>query len=423
MGERWPVNKQTVSNSQIIVGLEIGTSKVCVAVGEVSENQVVNIIGLGQAKSRGVRKGEIIDVALAEEDVRNAIVEAEQVADVEIRSVFLGVTGSHIRGFNNTGVHPVVSADREITTSDIQDVIKNAKAINLPTDHSVVHVIRQHFRVDGQDGVLNPEGMLGAKIEVDVHVVSGRYNRLQNPIRLVSGLHLEVDNISSSALASSLAILSPEQKELGTLVIDLGAGVTEYAVYSAGVIKHTGVLAVGGDHVSNDLAYGLKVPLARAEQLKIDHGSAVIDPEAGDREIDLSDDSLIPGRQVNLGHMQKIMSMRLAGDLRADRQGHWPGGIDRVPPRGGGALRRRCAHPAHHPTGAGGVQSPGRHWPGQHRERHQERAGRAGVRHTGRADQVWGLSVIGQPAPCRIWPGDPPAGRRVFWPLNQQDEQ
>ena len=311
MGERWPVNKQTVSNSQIIVGLEIGTSKVCVAVGEVSENQVVNIIGLGQAKSRGVRKGEIIDVALAEEDVRNAIVEAEQVADVEIRSVFLGVTGSHIRGFNNTGVHPVVSADREITTTDIQDVIKNAKAINLPTDHSVVHVIRQHVRVDGQDGVLNPEGMLGAKIEVDVHVVSGRYNRLQNPIRLVSGLHLEVENISFSALASSLAILSTEQKELGTLVIDLGAGVTEYAVYSAGVIKHTGVLAVGGDHVSNDLAYGLKVPLARAEQIKIDHGSAVINPGARDRKIDLSDDSPIPGRQINLGHMQKIMSMRL----------------------------------------------------------------------------------------------------------------
>ncbi|MBT7912065.1 MAG: cell division protein FtsA [Verrucomicrobia bacterium] len=298
-------------NSQIIVGLEIGTSKVSVAVGEVSENKVVNIIGIGQAKSRGVRKGEIIDVALAEEDVRNAIVEAEQVADVEIRSVFLGVTGSHIRGFNNTGVHPVVSADREISTTDIQDVIKNARAINLPTDHSVVHSIRQHFRVDGQDGVQNPEGMLGAKIEVDVHVVSGRYNRLQNPIRLVSGLHLEVENISSSALASSLAVLGTEQKELGTLVIDLGAGVTEYAVYSAGVIKHTGVLAVGGDHVSNDLAYGLKVPLARAEQLKIDHGSALIDPEAGNREIDLSDDSLIPGRQVNLGHMHKIMSMRL----------------------------------------------------------------------------------------------------------------
>ena len=138
------------------------------------------------------------------------------------------MSGSHMRGFNNTGVHPVVSADREITDADIQDVIKNAKAINLPSDHSVVHVIRQHFRVDGQDGVLNPEGMLGAKIEVDVHVVSGRYNRLQNPIRLVSGLHLEVDNIAFNGLASSLALLSTEQKELGTLVIDLGAGTTEY---------------------------------------------------------------------------------------------------------------------------------------------------------------------------------------------------
>ena len=144
-----------MSDTQIIVGLEIGTSKVCVAVGEVSDNQVVNIIGLGQSKSRGVRKGEIVDASLVEEDVRNAIVEAEHMADVEIRSVFLGVSGSHMRGFNNSGVLPVVSADREITNADIQDVIKNAKAINLPSDHSVVHVIRQHFRVDGQDGVLS----------------------------------------------------------------------------------------------------------------------------------------------------------------------------------------------------------------------------------------------------------------------------
>ena len=410
-------------NSQIIVGLEIGTSKVSVAVGEVSENKVVNIIGIGQAKSRGVRKGEIIDVALAEEDVRNAIVEAEQVADVEIRSVFLGVTGSHIRGFNNTGVHPVVSADREISTTDIQDVIKNARAINLPTDHSVVHSIRQHFRVDGQDGVQNPEGMLGAKIEVDVHVVSGRYNRLQNPIRLVSGLHLEVENISSSALASSLAVLGTEQKELGTLVIDLGAGVTEYAVYSAGVIKHTGVLAVGGDHVSNDLAYGLKVPLARAEQLKIDHGSALIDPEAGEPRDRPVRRQLDPGPAGQpRAHAENHVDA-LAGDLRVDRQRYWPGGADRVPPGGCGALWRRRAHLAYHRTGAGRVQSPGRHRPGQHREWHQERARRAGVRHPGGADQVWGLPVTGQPAPRRVWPGDPAAGRRTFWPLRRQVKQ
>ena len=300
-----------MSNSQIIVGLEIGTSKVCVVVGEVNDNQVANIIGLGQSKSRGVRKGEIVDSSVVEEDVRNAIVEAEHMADVEIQSVFLGVTGSHMRGFNNTGVHPVVSADREINDADIQDVIKNAKAVNLPSDHSVIHVIRQHFSVDGQDGILNPEGMLGAKMEVDVHVVSGRYNRLQNPIRLVSGLHLQVENIAFNGLASSLATLSTEQKELGTLVIDLGAGTTDYAIYSGGVIKHTGVLAVGGDHVSNDLAYGLKVPLGRAEQLKVDNGSAVIDPESKNRMLDLSTDNIVPGKKVNLNHLQMIMSLRL----------------------------------------------------------------------------------------------------------------
>lgn len=300
-----------MSDSQIIVGLEIGTSKICVVVGEVSDTQVANIIGLGQCKSRGVRKGEIVDASVVEEDVRNAIVEAEHMADVEIQSVFLGVTGSHMRGFNNTGVHPVVSADREINDADIQDVIKNAKAVNLPSDHSVIHVIRQHFRVDGQDGVLNPEGMLGAKMEVDVHVVSGRYNRLQNPIRLVSGLHLQVENIAFNGLASSLATLSTEQKELGTLVIDLGAGITEYAIYSGGVIKHTGVLAVGGDHVSNDLAYGLKVPLGRAEQLKVDNGSAVIEPDSNNRLMDLSTDNIIPSKKINLNHLQMIMSMRL----------------------------------------------------------------------------------------------------------------
>ncbi|MGH8023093.1 MAG: cell division protein FtsA, partial [Limisphaerales bacterium] len=263
----------------IIVGLEIGTSKVCAVVGEVNADGVLNIIGLGQSRSRGVRKGEIADLAQAEEDVRNAIVEAEQMADVEIRSVFLGVSGGHVRGFNNRGMHPVVSADREISEDDVQDVIKNAKAINLPTENSVIHAIRQHFFVDGQDGVTNPVGMLGSRLEVDVHVVHGITNRLQNSIRLVKGLQLEVEDIVFNGLASSLALLTPEQKELGALVIDMGGGTTDFVVYADGVIKHTGAIGVGGDHVSNDLAYGLKVPLSRAEKLKLEHGSALLDRE------------------------------------------------------------------------------------------------------------------------------------------------
>ena len=241
-------------DSNIIVGLEIGTSKVCAVVGELTADGALNIIGLGQARSRGVRKGEIVDPTQAEEDVRNAIVEAEQMADVEIRNVYLGVTGGHIRGFNNRGVHPVVSADREISEDDVQDVVKNAKAINLPAENNVIHAIRQHFFVDGQDGVTNPVGMLGSRLEVDVHVVHGNTNRLQNAIRLVKGLQLEVNDIVFNGLASSLALLTNEQKELGALVIDIGGGTTDYVVYVNGVIKHTGVLAIGGDHVSNDLA-------------------------------------------------------------------------------------------------------------------------------------------------------------------------
>ena len=193
-------------------------------------------------------------------------------ANVEIRSVYLGVTGNHIRGFSNHGVHPVVSADREITGEDVQDVVKNAKAINLPVENSVIHAIRQHFQVDDQTGILNPVGMFGAKVEVDVHVVHGHVNRLKNSVAVVKGLQLEVEEVVFNGLASSLSLLSNEQKELGSLVIDIGGGTTDYAVYCEGIIKHTGVLAVGGDHISNDLAYGLKVPLGRAEKFKVDHG-------------------------------------------------------------------------------------------------------------------------------------------------------
>jgi cell division protein FtsA len=303
-----------------IVGLEIGTSKIVAVVGEVNSSGALNLIGLGQARSRGVRKGEIADVSAVEEDVRNAIVEAELMADVEIRSVYLGVSGGHVRGFSNRGVHPVVSSDREITAEDVQDVIKNAKAINLPAENHVLHAVRQHFLVDGQDGIVDPVGMLGARVEVDVHVVHGNFNRLQNPIRVVKGLQLEVEAIVFNGLAASLALLTSEQKEMGALVIDLGGGTTNFAVYADGIIKHTGVLAVGGDHVSNDLAYGLKVPLGRAEQLKVEHGSAVIDDEVKGQTVTISNELGLPVKTINLEHLRRVMSLRLEEIFRLIEQ-------------------------------------------------------------------------------------------------------
>jgi cell division protein FtsA len=298
-------------DSNIIAGLEIGTSKICVVVGEQNDDGALNIIGLGQARSRGVRKGEIINPEQVEEDLRAAMFEAEQMADVEIRSVYLGVSGGHVRGFNNRGVHPVVSADREISQDDVEDVVKNAKAINLPADNTVIHAVRQHFFVDGQDGVTNPVGMLGARLEVDMHVIHGHANRLQNVVRLVRATSLEVDDVVFNGIATSLALLSSEQKELGALVIDIGGGTTEFVVYSDGVIRHSGVLAVGGDHVSNDLAYGLKVPLSRAEKLKIEYGAALVNDVVKGQTISITNELGLELKRINHEHLQKIMSLRL----------------------------------------------------------------------------------------------------------------
>ena len=303
-------------SSNIIVGLEIGTSKVCAVVGEVGDEGALNIVGLGQSRSRGVRKGEICNAQKTEEDVRSAIVEAEQMADVEIRSVYLGVTGAHFRGFNNRGVHPIVSADREISDDDVRDVVKNAKAINLPAENSVLHAVRQHFLVDGHDGIPNPAGMLGSRIEVDMHVIHGNTNRLQNSIRVVKGMQVEVDDVVFTGLASSLALLSNEQKELGAVVIDLGGGTTEYVVHVGGVVKHTGVLAVGGDHVTQDLSHGLKVPLSRAEQLKLEHGSATADPQRAGQTIIIANELGMPLNNVNIEHLQRIMALRIEETLQ-----------------------------------------------------------------------------------------------------------
>ena len=245
--------------SSIIVGLEIGTSKVCAVVGELSADGALNIVGLGQARSRGVRKGEIADAPAAEEDVRHAIVEAEQMADVEIRSVYLGVTGGHVRGFNNRGVHPVVSADREIYGG------RRAGRHQERQDHQPARREPRHPRHSpafprGRPGRHHQPGRACSARASRWTCTSSTAtcNRLQNAIRTVKGLQLEVDDIVFNGLASSLALLTNEQKELGSLVIDIGGGTTEYVVYANGIIKHTGVLAVGGDHVSNDLAYGLK---------------------------------------------------------------------------------------------------------------------------------------------------------------------
>ncbi|NQU12408.1 cell division protein FtsA [bacterium] len=293
---------------QIIVGLEVGTAKVCAVVGEVLEDGNLMIIGVGQARSEGVRKGEIVDMDAATESIHHALTEAEDSAGVEIHTVFASVSGGHVRSFNNRGSVAITNEDREITPEEVQNVLLNAKAVNIPMDHVVIHAIRQHFYVDGQDGIQNPVGMIGAKLEADVHVIYGVRTRLQNSIRCIRQVPLDVENIAVSSLASALAVLTSEHQQLGAVVIDIGAGTTDYLVYREGTIQHSGVLAVGGDHLTNDIAIGLRLPMNRAEQLKREYGS-VAQP-APEEVITLKREVGLPDRQVSRARLGQVLRLR-----------------------------------------------------------------------------------------------------------------
>ncbi|HUI06693.1 MAG TPA: cell division protein FtsA [Verrucomicrobiae bacterium] len=298
---------------KIIVGLEVGTSKVCAVVGEVLDDGNIMVIGVGQANSEGVRKGEIINIDAAVECIHAAVADAEESAGVEIHNVYASVSGGHIRSFNNRGTVAVTNDDREITEEEVRSVLLNAKAVNIPMDHVVIHAIRQHFFVDGHDGIQNPVGMIGAKLEADVHVIHGVRTRLQNTIKCIKHVPLDVANIAVSGFASALAVLTSEHQQLGAIVIDMGGGTTDYMVYSEGTIQHSGVLAVGGDHVTNDVAIGLRIPMNRAETLKVEQGSVEIPSE--DEIIALKREVGLPDRHVSRQQLCRIMNLRVEETL------------------------------------------------------------------------------------------------------------
>ena len=297
--------------SDIIVGLEIGTAKVCVVVGELDEEGGLNVVGIGTAPSRGsVRKGEIVNTEVAEDAIREALAAAEEHADIEIGSVYLGLTGAHFRGFNHKGVHPIASVDREIDEEDMAKVVSNAQP-QMPAGEEVLHTIRQHFRVDDQEGVDDPVGRFASQLEVNVHVVCGQVNRIQHPVRVVKGLGIEVADVAFNGRVDAMTAVTPQLGEQGVLMINLGAGTTEYVVYLNGSLRHSGVIAVGGEHVTNDISVGLKVSQHRAERLKLEHGSAVPDIRRSGRTVNYSSDVGLDDRMVSVGHLHQIMHARL----------------------------------------------------------------------------------------------------------------
>lgn len=257
----------------LVVGLDIGTSKVVAIVGEVNSQAQIEIVGFGSHPSRGLKKGVVVNIDATVQSVQRAIEEAELMAGCQIHSVFTGIAGSHIRSFNSHGI--VAIRDQEVTLQDIERVIDAAKAVAIPADQKTLHVLPQEFIIDNQEGIREPLGMSGVRLEAKVHMVTGAVSAAQNIVKCVRRCGLEVDDIILEQLASSYAVLTPDEKQLGVCLIDIGGGTTDIAVFSEGAIRHTAVIPVAGDQVSNDIAVALRTPTHSAENIKIHYGCAL----------------------------------------------------------------------------------------------------------------------------------------------------
>jgi len=295
-----------MASSNLIIGLEIGTSKICVVVGESRPDGAIKILGVGQTPSRGVRKGEIVDFETAMKCVHEAVVDAEQKSDVMIRSVYVAIAGSHLQSFNNRGSIMLPEDRDEIDEQDVEDVKINAREVSIPAQNAFLHSIIQHYHVDGQNGVLNPVGMLGQRLEADFHIIHGVRTRIQNTIRCIKELPLDVEDVVFGALASA-----QHQKDLGAMVIDIGGGTMDYILYADGAVKQSGCLAVGGDHITNDISMGLRIPMARAEKLKIEEGNCVLGNCLPGETILLKDDSGFAGKEIERETLNTIINLRL----------------------------------------------------------------------------------------------------------------
>lgn len=300
-----------MGKENIVVGLEIGTSKVCAVVGETKRDGTIRILGVGQAPSRGVRKGEIVDFETASKCVREALVDAEEKSDVMIGSVFLAITGGHIECFNNRGAVNLPEDRDEICEEDFEDVQASAREVSIPAPNMFVHSILQHYYVDGQDGVLNPIGMLGRKLEADFHVIHGVATRIKNSVRLVKEVGPEVLDVVFSPLATAQVVLDQNQKTLGALVVDMGGGTTDYVVYVDGAVKESGALPLGGDHITNDISLGLRIPMAKAEKLKTEEGSVIVGQGVPGETVRLKDETGFAGKEIEREMLNTIIHCRV----------------------------------------------------------------------------------------------------------------
>jgi len=261
------------TDREMIVGLDIGTSKIVTMVGEITEDGQIELLGMGTARSEGLKKGVVINIDSTVEAIQKSVDEAERMCDVEIKSVFAGIAGSHIRSLNSHGI--VAIGNTEVEQEDVERVVDAAKAVAIPADQRILHVLPQEFIIDDQDGIRQPIGMSGVRLEAKVHLVTGSISSAQNISKCVRRCGLEVEDVILEQLASSQSVLTEDEKELGVVLVDMGGGTTDIAVYTEGAIRHTAVIPVAGDQVTNDIAVAFRTPTQFAEEIKVRHACAL----------------------------------------------------------------------------------------------------------------------------------------------------
>jgi cell division protein FtsA len=319
-----------------IAALELGTSRTVVCVGEAGGDGRVKITGVGTAPTVGVRKGQVIDLSQALAGVESAAKQAEKHSDVSIWQVLLAISGGHIQAGVNPGMVPIRAGDHAVSREDIEEVTENAKAVQLEPDRQMLHTVTQSFTVDDQPGIAKPEGMRCKMLTLNVMAVHGLKSRIDNAVSVAKSAQLDVTDVAFSGICAALAVLTPEQKRNGVVLIDLGGGTTSYVVYSNDVVSAVGCVAVGGDHVTNDIALAFNIPQNRAEELKRAEGCAILDAESGAGRVTLTADVGFEERVLSCRALHTVINARMDETFRAVRARLDEAGV--LPHVGGGVV-------------------------------------------------------------------------------------
>ncbi|MBU6504890.1 MAG: cell division protein FtsA [Betaproteobacteria bacterium] len=297
-------------NRSLIVALDIGTSKIVVIVAEaLPDGQGFEVIGLGQHPSRGLRRGVVVNIESTVNSIQRALEEAELMANVKIREVITGIAGSHVKSFNSHGM--VAIKDKEVAPSDVERVLETARAVSIPTDQQILHILTQEFIIDGQEDVREPVGMSGVRLEVKVHIVTGAVSAAQNIMKCVRRCGLEVRDLILQPLASATAVLTDDEKDLGVCLVDIGGGTTDLAVFVQGAIRHTAVIPIAGDQITNDIAMALRTPTAAAEEIKVAHGCALRQLADADQMVEVPGVGDRGSRQLSRHTLAEVIEPRV----------------------------------------------------------------------------------------------------------------